>query len=957
MELNRISFRGIETQSEITNGIDGTCSRIKNLVPYGPMRDNPSWKPIEIGDNKAVTYPMGIATDFGSPNDVTVLAQYWHVRKQKEQSATKTDLNRWLLLIYYADDSTYKLYATKVTSGEHRIDGDAIATFTAANWQGDFKYKWQAINSQDVALLIYNETDAHQFFIIGDSVYNGHIHQKENRWICDTDSDTYMAADFPNGGYPGYLPLADKYFSLMLVWRLETTGTFIKHTAPKVVTIAQDNTKTYWPTLIQDANAYVNSSDYTDRLLLSNEKTDEIGGPYVALTVGYGAKEDALNTADYYVVGLVEDFEKDADNTHAIKIVEDNIATYEILNIDPNSHHIITGRAFRNIRGNLLQGDLITNFHLPAAEWWFTEPLTNPALVSSLLNNDHNDVYNDWTYSGMENKVLLSEYVRLINTSGTGYVEKTGITPVNTTGDILITIEYDIYSLGSPYPTVDVTGTGIVDSTGNNLDEDLGTDTRSIKQITIPAADVSTTAPITVRINFTTAGASYYLEVYSVTVVQKSVSIIPTSDIVEVVISKPEGEFKRYQEVLFYEDSTDIYMPEVFSYPDRDATQIKLWRLDSGTWYNYYTVNLKAHPTLNIAYNQEDDRSFEITGVTSSVDTTSDPFNKTGQNSHQRRSAVMRAANLNEFDWPLSRYYTVNSKVTGFVDNTDQVGDGQFGQYPIYIMCEDHIHAAESSADIFISKIELISDDYGCPYAEGFAKMNNTLWFVSKTGLHILRGASIEDIHYPLRNYISNGFLEDTFIAEECWVLSNRKTKEVLFVNSDYILCFNTEFGQWYDGEVNLTTDLKGMQVGDDAYIVRQDGGNNGATFNEDFIAKWRDGSDEVDVILETNPMNFNFYGILKRFFRGVVLGRLNSSGSGSGITVTLSGKKTGDSSYQELCKYVYTDVVDIQNLLMRSNYGSMHVYKFKVEGLLDVGSYVQELSVEFENRGGRILK
>ena len=226
-------------------------------------------------------------------------------------------------MIHDATTNLYNLYATKVTAGEHRIDGAYIAQFDAALWQSDFKFQWQKINDQDVALNIFNETNSYQFNILGDTVYNGHLHNRVNKYGLDIATVAYDVADFPDGGYIGYknngTAAPSKYFGAMVVWRVKTTGTYIKHTAPSIREIPQDASNTAYPVIQDLSDTWFDSDSYTDRLLLDSEKSDEMGEAYVAITLPFISEDEAANTGDYFVVGKLDDFDLTTGN-YAIKV-------------------------------------------------------------------------------------------------------------------------------------------------------------------------------------------------------------------------------------------------------------------------------------------------------------------------------------------------------------------------------------------------------------------------------------------------------------------------------------------------------------------------------------------------------------------------------------------------------------------------------------------------------------
>jgi hypothetical protein len=665
-------------------------------------------------------------------------------------------------------------------------------------------------------------------------------------------------------------------------------------------------------------------------------------------------------------------------------------------------------------------GDILTNFHLPAAEWWFTEPLTNTSLTNVLLSNDYNDVFNTWTFSNVVKSITSDNSVLIEDRTGTSYAQTTA-TPVNTTDDIVVEIEYDLITNSNLEGTVDVTGAGIVDSTGNVLDF-VGTNVPGEKDtliITIPGANVSSTAAITIKINLTPTGSGTKVEIYTVRVTQRNMTLATVYDIAEVTIPTDQGEFKRYQKVKFYNDGTDVLLPETLSYPDRRASQIKLLRpyapdtgviqIDvvaaartftrlSGSFINdgfiegenvlisgftnggnngfhiiesvtalvitvtsatglvdetgsgdermsctgvfreYYTKNLKPHPTLNLAYDTEIGRTHTaVTGANNG------DFITTGQDTINRRPEVIRASNLNELDLPLERTYNIKSPVVGFVDNTQETGSGQFAQFPLVILAERGIHGAESTSEIFISRIETITDDYGVHSENAFTAYKNTLWFASKVGLHILQGSSVVDIFYPLREYLGLDFMT-VFLAGEMHVSHNEATQEVVFSdNNQYTVVWNTEFNKWY-GTGTGTYIGRLVNFGGEMYVLTTD--------EDNLLRKWRYGTNNVSVEITTNAISMNIYTVMKRIQRAILIGRIKSDGSGSGLSISLQGKKTVNSGWTTLVSYAFTSTTDLTNLFMRSNYGSFQVYRLVITGPMSSGAYLQSLQMQYEMRG-----
>ena len=213
----------------------------------------------------------------------------------------------------------------------------------------------------------------------------------------------------------------------------------------------------------------------------------------------------------------------------------------------------------------------------------------------------------------------------------------------------------------------------------------------------------------------------------------------------------------------------------------------------------------------------------------------------------------------------------MKSAVVGFHDNTEEVGAGQFGQYPLYIICDRHIHGAQSAANVFLSRIETITDDYGVHGQHAFANYKGRLWFASKMGLHALRGNLVEDIYYPLKRYGGDETFMKTLLAGDMYVGANEDTQEVIFTDgkgtSGNLLVLNLEFNKWYAGSVDLDSEDTGpmIKVGEEIHFIRADGGQTGTTFEQEtLMAKWRDGTNDAVIDLETNKITLKNYSQLQ---------------------------------------------------------------------------------------------
>jgi len=954
MEAANIPLLGIETQVEDVFPADGSLNILKNLVPSGPNKDVPMWSKIEIGDNIAKGYPFNIGSNYPSHQRETlkVLGAYWQERTFIPDDGTKVDLSRWLIVLYNGNLNTYFMIATKVVSGEHRVDGAQMCAFSATLWPANAKIGWQKINAQDVALSIYNDDKSYLFFVIGDKVFNGHTHNRINKWGLKTDTIPYVASEYPSGGYVGYLNTAsdDKHFGVMIVYKLKATGTYIRHSSPAFGAIPQSTSTTTKAVIEEFSDQFFESSSYTDRLLLNSEKTDEVSDAHIAMTPAYQSQDEAVNSGTYYVVGKLEDFTKSGQD-YAIEVEEDRIPTYEPLNIDPLSHHIFSGRTLGNYADNLLIGDLMTDYALPASEWWGNERLLLSG--TGIIADEDPEAINDFNYTHAD-KTLSSDHVLIFGLdTGSSNVESGNYNVFNDTNDVIVT--FDIQFTNTSAATAEVE---IETQSGGNygLTALVADNVRREVTIVVPESELSGGTPwIKVRVNIDNQSEQHAVRWYGVTLSQFDVAYVGTADIVEVEIETGQGTTtKRYQDIYLLEDATFIYFPSMLSYPDPRAVRINIWRKSGSFWYKIMDAGLKPHPALAIGYHYATNRKITLSTVTQK-ESRADPFVYETE-VIVREPNKMKAANLNEYDLPLERTYQMKSAIVGFDDNTEEAGD-QFGQYPLYILCTRHIHGGQSSETAFLSRIETITDDHGVHSQSAFQKYKNRLFFASKTGFHALSGNHVEDLHYSLKRYGGNSSFITNFLASNMYVGVSEETQEVVFTDgkaAGRIMVLNLEFNKWYEGRVSFGTEAAGpvVKVDQELCFMREDGGQTGTDFEEDWMAKWREGTADASIDVLTNMITFQDYSQMKKLKQAVLQCKIETSASPfQDLIATLYGQRTGKNVDQVLTRYTLSDAKTFNNMWFRSKYGSMNSFYFRIQGSLKSG-FLHKVLMEYENRG-----
>src|ERR1035437_3905453 len=255
----------------------------------------------------------------------------------------------------------------------------------------------------------------------------------------------------------------------------------------------------------------------------------------------------------------------------------------------------------------------------------------------------------------------------------------------------------------------------------------------------------------------------------------------------------------RYSTVV-----TDNYSDlNMLSYPDSRATSMTIYENKGSGYFRKQTFKLTASTLQNYAYYIAPDlkpipfTSFAI-GTNATI-----PTEINREDIH--RNGLKVSALDNPFTFPAANTYIAGSGIArNAASNSMRASEGQFGQYPVYILTSEKIYAMNvGNGDVVYSNITPISDE--TPISDILCQTPFGIVFVGKRGIFVINGqqvtflsALIEEKTLPNSlSVAAPDFL--TFIATLTTILYNKQQNELIFTNvSAYNYVLNIDSKMWY---------------------------------------------------------------------------------------------------------------------------------------------------------------
>ena len=180
------------------------------------------------------------------------------------------------------------------------------------------------------------------------------------------------------------------------------------------------------------------------------------------------------------------------------------------------------------------------------------------------------------------------------------------------------------------------------------------------------------------------------------------------------------------------------------------------------------------------------------------------------------------------FTFPLEGKFTFQSKILGIAVATTALSQGQFGQFPIYVLTEDGIWAMETAADGSFVTSKPLSRDV-CVNLDSITSIDNAVVFVTAQGVMMLQGSQVVNIspnmngrHYQIENSARTIIEKQDFFCDllpalsdnthflafvkEATVAYDYAGKRLIFIKKDekYQYIYKLDTQTWHKGAYDV---------------------------------------------------------------------------------------------------------------------------------------------------------
>lgn len=275
----------------------------------------------------------------------------------------------------------------------------------------------------------------------------------------------------------------------------------------------------------------------------------------------------------------------------------------------------------------------------------------------------------------------------------------------------------------------------------------------------------------------------------------------------------------------------NVYLTSInpyLMYPDNRANKMII-ELRKGTLHYQKEYNLKSSSYMNMSYWINDVES-EIQLLPDDVSTwvsdrtlaIGETLDKTETNTVELSSNKLKVSELNNpFFFPAkTTYQPSNGKIIALCSNTSALSQGQFGQHPLLVFCDDGIFAMSVGTDgVTYATSTPVTRDV-CNNAKSVKGIDNAVVFSTEQGVMMIQGSQVVNLSTEIDGYLSscidsspvigkimaipnlgNALSVVTFLdyAKEAEIGYNYQEREIIVANPSYsyVYVYNFNSSSW----------------------------------------------------------------------------------------------------------------------------------------------------------------
>jgi hypothetical protein len=929
-----IPILGVDNQLLDDQSPDGLCEEIINLKPRG-RTDKSFWSPFENID----LLKNNSSTPFTYTHGINYIKNaFWQIRNrvnEKFDSTSSTTLERIIVLCE--------------KSGRCAIDiidplgWTIVKTLDLPDTTG---YDFTATRIKEITVIniTLNDKPDKIYYLIDDLFL-------EQGWpelpkISFTKSqEVFTEAETTAGAVYGVKQDATSYHIIRYAFKLYN-GTYIRHSTPILVKVA--GTAIDYAYMVNTFRL----EGYTEPLLNKSFWETQIAGVSCFMSPRSATLKEILNEGLLFEavffpsLDLIPEAQwptAENENIKKAEISTDNLIVQNFLNIDGFSSHKSAARVIDSYNQRLLLGGKSTDFGLPFAQVNGTSILGVDiqdflALDMTLTSFDQESEYytSDGTPTTFDSKdYTVEEY--------TAFKVFTPLEGEEILASSVVSSNTPVGTESAPHTEDLPNATFTVDHatySGDNVKcQILHRESFAYGDAYTPSMVVElqigpTGGSVTkvVRFKLTIGAEGNALPLTQFQIVSQTEGSLSSYELYhQVKLITDNGEYTRTFQNVVLNDNPEFKVPPLIAYPDRRAVSYLLVIKNGADYETIFDQKLIQHPASNYSYTNLTNDGSDFTYTLEDGSLVSEPDDSLNLINEYSPNEVQASETNQPFNFSASTLYRIGNRendiIQAFAVNSMDISQGQFGQYPLYVISNKSIWALEQSSDpnVVFGRIVPIDTMVGVtsPYATCNADRNVII--IDRNSIYSLAGHKLQRIDRPISfDDEYNSFIQNARVAYH----EANDYEEVIFSNPSYPYSwyYNLRFNRWYKG-----TESFKIFIQKQPFIQAINTSNEVKNF-EDKIT-----NENTVWSLKTRPLNFGTPYILKRINRSLLRLKLTQeeevdSNDYKSLRVKVYGQKDNHSEGFLILDKIYKNQIT-KDIWIRTNFGSFQTFRIEING------------------------